>query len=297
MSIAFKTLSVSLLCFVSWHVMAQTTVQVITKKIEKTFTYRKGYEVNVEGERAEVIVESWDKDDIRILLELTARHPDKAIAERDLDAIKYVADRVKNKIYIRNYLSPNEGSATSSTLSARYTIYVPAHCPVYLKNYFGTIDVSNLLSNIKINSEFSKIGLNNLQGLMDIRTRFGDVIGANLDGDMTLNARRSDITLRDIKGNYDLNAQYGIMKIYGSKDLLSLSISAEKTDVYFFNVNPALFAYNLTAQNGEVKLPNNLKYNIIQNNEQIKRIQFKPTSEYFATITISVSFGDIFISK
>ena len=285
----------SLCCWVS-SVEAQTTVQVITKKIEKTFAYRQGYEVNVEGEKAEVIVESWDRDEIKIQLELTARHPDKAVAEKDLAAIKYLADRVKNKIYVRNYLSVAEGAPEpQAVLSARYLIYVPEECPVYLKNYFGTINVSNLLNSVKINSEFSKIGLNNVQGIMDIRTRFGDLVGANLDGDLKLNARRSDITLRDIKGHYDLTAQYGVMKIFATPELLSLNINAEKTDVFIYNANPALFGYNLSAQAGNVTLPANLQFEYLQNTEQVKRIQFKPITEYYATITISVSFGDIFV--
>ncbi|MDX1943713.1 MAG: DUF4097 family beta strand repeat-containing protein [Saprospiraceae bacterium] len=293
-----KTLILLVACFYSLELSAQVTVQVITKKIEKTFMYRKGYEVNLEGEKAEVIVESWDKDEIKIQLELTARHPDKAVAEKDLEAIKYLADRVKNKIYVRNYLSKSEGMPEpQSLLSAKYVIYVPEQCPVYLKNYFGTINVSNLFNSVKINSEFSKIGLNNIQGVMNVQTRFGDVLGTNLDGNMKLASRRSDITLQDIKGHYDLSAQYGIMRIRGTKDLLSLNINAEKMDVFLDNINPSLFGYNLTAQNGNISLPNNLKFTHLQNTDQVKRIQFKPVTEYYATITISVSFGDIFIGN
>lgn len=294
----FKNLILLVLCLWSLTASAQVTVQVITKKIEKTFTYREGYEVNVEGEKAEVIVESWDSDEIRVQLELTAKHPTKATAEKDLEAIKHLIDRVKNKIYVRNYLSTPEGAPEpQSVLSAKYTIYVPEQCPVYLKNYFGTINVSNLLNSVKINSEFSKIGLNNVQGIMDVRTRFGDVIGANLDGEMKLNARRSDITLTDIRGRYDLTAQYGIMRIRGTKDLLGLNINAEKMDVFLENINPSLFGFNLTAQNGNINMPNNMRFDYLQNTEQVKRIQFKPVTEYYTTITISVSFGNISIGK
>ncbi|MBK7872344.1 MAG: DUF4097 family beta strand repeat protein [Saprospiraceae bacterium] len=293
-----RLLFITIFYSISLGLSAQVTVQVITKKIEKSFTYRKGYEVNVEGEKAEVIVESWDKDEIKIQLELTARHPDKSIADKDIEAIKYVADRVKNKMYVRNYLSKSEGAAEpQSLLSAKYVIYVPEECPVYLKNYFGTINVSNLFNSVKINSEFSKIGLNNIQGVMNVQTRFGDVLGTNLDGNMKLTSRRSDITLQDIKGRYDLSAQYGIMRIRGTKDLLSLNIDAEKMDVFLDNINPSLFGYNLTAQNGNISFPNNLKFTHLQNTDQVKRIQFKPVTEYYATITISVSFGDIFIGN
>lgn len=282
----------------AWQLQAQVKVQIITKKIEKTFTYRTGYEVNVDGEKAEVIVESWDKDEIKVILELTAQHPDKAVAEKELESIKYLADKAKNKIYLRNYLSKEEGAPEpQSVLSAKYTIYVPEQCPVYLKNYFGTINVSNLFNSVKINSQFSKIALNNLQGMMDVTTRFGDLIGANLDGDMTLNARRSDITLRDMKGRYNLTTQYGIVKLWATKDLLSLNINADKSEVFLYTPNPSQFAYNISSQYGSIEHPNNMKFNYLQNNKEVKRIQFKPVNEYYATITVSVSFGNIFVGK
>lgn len=294
----WKTSTLLFLSIWAYSLEAQVKVQVITKKIEKTFPYRNGYEVNVEGEKAEVIVESWDKDEIKVLLELTAQHPDKSIAERDLDEIKYLADKVKNKIYLRNYLSKKEENAEpQAQLSAKYTIYVPEKCPVYLKNYFGTINVSNLFNSVKINSQFSKIALENIQGMMDVNTRFGDLIGANLDGDMVLNSRRSDITLKNIKGNYDLTTQYGIVKLWAHKDLLSLKVNADKSDVFLYNINPGQFAYNLSSQNGTIDFPNNLKYNTLQNTKEVKRIQFKPVTEYYATITVSVSFGNIFVGK
>jgi hypothetical protein len=277
---------------------AQVKVQLITKKIEKAFPYRSGYEVNVEGEKAEVIVESWDKNEIRVLLELTAQHPDKAVAEKELETVRYLADKTKNKIYLRNYLSKKEGEPEpQSILSARYTIYVPEECPVYVKNYFGVINVSNLFKSVKINSQFSKITLDNVQGLMEVTTRFGDVSGNNLDGDMILNARRSDVTLKNLKGNYNLTTQYGILNLWATKELASLNINAEKSDVFLHGINPGQFAYQLTAQNGAITLPNNLKYTTLQNTKEIKRIQFKPVTEYYATITVSVSFGDIFIGK
>ncbi len=295
----FRIFIIFLLTGLLWQApRAQVMVQVVTKKIEKSFSYRDGYEVNVEGEKAEVIVESWDRAEIKITLELTAKHPDKAIAERDLAAIRYVADKVKNKIYVRNYLSEGEGKPKAeAVLAAKYLIYVPEECPVYLKNYFGTINVSNLFNSVKINSEFSTIGLNNIRGMMDVQTRFGDLLGTSLDGNMKLSARRSDVTLRDIRGSYDLTAQYGIMKVFGTDEILSLNINTEKTDVFLYDIDPGLFGLNITAQNGKIDLPNNMQYNYLQNTDQIKRIQFKPVTEYYATITISVSFGNVFMGK
>ena len=104
--------------------MAQTTnLHVITKRLEKTFKYRETYEVNIEGEKADVSIETWNKDEIGLTVEFIAKHPDKTTAEADIEAIKYIAERVRNKIYVRNYISVPEGAPKpASNLSARYVV-------------------------------------------------------------------------------------------------------------------------------------------------------------------------------
>lgn len=279
-------------------IMAQVTVQVITKKIEKQFTYQDGYELNIEGEKAQVFIESWDKNEIDITLEITAKHTDKAVAERDLEAMQYLAQRVKNKIYLRNYLSQKDGdSAPESSFEAVYYVKVPPACPVYLKNYFGLANISNLSNRFRFNGEFSKIDLENISGNIDIRSRFGDIFGNHLDGIVNIWSRRSDITLNDIRGSFDVTAQYGTLRIFADDRLLKLNIDAEKSDVYFFNPNPEFYGYTLTANNGNVIFPGELSYEEPESKADQRKIQFKPPREFFANITITVTIGDIHVEK
>lgn len=278
---------------------AQVTVQVITKKVEKQFSYKEGYELNIEGEKAEVVIEAWDKDEIAITLEISARHPEKAIAERDLDAMQYLTQRVKNKIYVRNYLSTkDDNNPPESSFQAVYRVQVPASCPVYLKNHFGAASISNLTNSFRFNGQFSQIDLDNLKGTLDLRSRFGDIFGDHLDGVVSIWSRRSDITLNDIRGSFDITAQYGTLKIFAEDQLLKLNIEAEKSDVYFLNPNPAFYGYTLTANNGSVVFPGELTFREEATGPDQQKIQFRPPAkEYFANITITVTIGDIHVEK
>ncbi|MEZ4990066.1 MAG: DUF4097 family beta strand repeat-containing protein [Saprospiraceae bacterium] len=278
---------------------AQVTVQVITKKIEKQFPYHEGYELNIEGEKAEVVIEAWDKNEISVTLELSARHPDKAVAEKDLEAMKYLTQRIKNKIYVRNYLSIGEkDDPTESSFQAVYHVQVPADCPVYLKNHFGAASISDLTNSFRFNGQFSQIDLANLKGTLDLRSRFGDIFGDHLDGMVSIWSRRSDITLNDIRGSFDITAQYGTLRIFAEDHLLKLNIDAEKSDVYFLNPNPAFYGYTLTANNGAVVFPGELTYQEEETGPDQRKIQFHPPArEFFANITITVTIGDIHVEK
>lgn len=282
--------------FMSLH--AQEVVQVVTKTIEKEFTYKDGYEVNVEGQKAEIFVETWPQNEISVRLEISAKHPDLAVAEAELESVNFVSERLKNKIYLRNYRYGNSDQPTASILSVTYYITLPEDCPVYVKNYFGTANISNLTNRLRIFGEYSQIDINNVEGLIDIRTRFGDIIGERIDGNVTINARRSDITLYEIAGNYQINAQYGVLKLLPNQGLLGLDINAEKSEIHLYGDDPALFAYRLTATHGQVTTPNNMRLLELEDTPEVKRVQIQPPrQETFATITVAVTFGDVHVEK
>lgn len=275
-----------------------TTVNIVTKRITKAFTYVDGFEVNLEGENAEVFVESWDQEKISIQIELISKHPDKAIADRDLERMAYATKRLNKKIYIRNYIQEAENApATEAVLQARYYIQVPDECPVYLKNYFGTTNVKNLSENLRIYGEFSKIDIENIKGIVDMRTRFGDIIANKLDGDVAINARRSDIFLNEVSGNYDIDSEYGKLEIMAASDLINLDINANKTDVFLYNIDPQRHQYSLHARYGAVQVPEELQNSFVENTLQSRKINFVPQSEYYANISIQVAFGDLVIQK
>lgn len=288
--LAFLTLATS------WIALrAQTPLQVVTKTIQQTLPYSPGYEVNIEGEKAEIIVMTWDKNSVQIILELVAKHPDKKIAERDLTAMKYSIDQHGKMIYFRNYISPNIGQPKpESQIKAIYTVHLPEDCPVYVKNIFGNATISNLNNLLRLQSEYGKIFLEDLSGTLFIQTRFGDIFGERIGGNLQIDARRSDITLREISGSCDIKATYGIIKLFSDESLLKLNIEAEKSDVYFFDPHPTAYGYALTAHYGSITVPTDLKMNYLENTSTMKRATFKPARE-MASISVKISFGDIVI--
>ena len=295
MKIIHKIPSILIFLLATVSLFSQTTLQIVSKTIEKRMPYKNGYEFNIEGERAEIKVETWDKDEVKVLTEIIAKHPDKAIAERDLDLMEYSAEQHGKDIYFRNYIS-KKGVKPESELKAIYTVTLPADCPVYLKNNFGLTDVSNLTNSLKIHSEFSKILLENLKGQIGVNSRFGDITGSRIDGDVNFTTRRSDITLHEIKGNWNINAQYGVMRFFTnpSPELLTMNINAEKSDVYFFDPQPNYYGYTLTAHYGNISVPNDLKFNYLENSDQLKKAIFSSQMGQ-SNISIKISFGDITI--
>lgn len=289
----------SLWCLLQGAAAQNNALQVVTKRIDKEFSYRDGYDLNIDGERAEVHIEAWSKPSIKVQIDIIAKHSKKEQAEKDLEKMTYVVHREKNKIVLRNYLNQPEGSPEpESQIKVIYTVRVPEECPVYLKNNYGLADIKNLMSNLRLNSRFSRIGLENISGNIDISTNFGDLFADRLDGTIKIASRRSDLTLKHMRGRYDINAQYGVLNFFASEGLLDFNLNADKSSVFFHNLNPQALAYNLSVQNGRVDYPDELKFKLLDMKDSgIKKITFKPNREYSPVITINITFGDLHIGK
>jgi len=286
------------LCTISGFSQDTDLLQVVTKRINKEFAFKEGYEVNIDGDRAEVYIESWNQPLIRVQIDLVSKHESKSTAQNDLEFLQYIAQRVKNKIYLRNFLSvPDNQKAPDSRLKAVYHIKVPAECPVYLKTNYGLADVENLSNRLRINSRFTQVGLLNIKGWMDINTFFGELQGQHLDGNAAITSRRSDITLKDISGHFDINAQYGILNIFASTGLLDFNLQADHSQVFLHTPNLSNFQYTLSTQNSKLQLPSGMKFLIQETAPGVRKVTFRPKSEFYPNITINVRFGELFLGK
>ncbi|HHH49385.1 MAG TPA: hypothetical protein ENK52_00215 [Saprospiraceae bacterium] len=296
----FKGLCILILLLgMSAEVLAQETLQVVNKKIEKHLNWKKGQEINIKGERAEVNVEAWDKDEVSIVFEFIAKHPEKRIAKKEVNLFKYVAEQQGERIFIRNYISATaDGTKPVSSLKAIITIHLPKDCSVNLSNHVGAANVKNLENELNLTSEFCKITLFDLAGKVGIITKFGDLDGEKLDGYVNINARRSNITLSDLRGTYDIKAQYGIIKIFADQNISKLNIDAEKSHVFLFTPKESLFEYALTSEYGNIFVPDNMDFDFTEQTNNLQKAILQSRQDVgTVSVTIRVAFGDIDIKN
>lgn len=284
----------SFLVLMGFQTQAQTVLGVVSKKVEKEFPFKTGQTVVVEGERAEIKIETWEKNIISVKLTLIAKHPQKATAEIDLKSFNFLFDERGDKLVLRNYYA-NKIKATSE-LSAIYTVIVPAECPVQLSNYFGKTDVQDLSNSFEIDSKFGPIAMTNVSGIINVSSRFGDVFGDFLTGKVKIESHRSNITLKHLEGSFDINSKYGIIKIFADNKVIDLNIEAEKSDVYLFNPDPSEFGYDLLAHFGDITVPEDLKIIFVEKSEKMSHAVHAPGTQ-FPGVFVKITYGDIIVKK
>ena len=271
---------------------AQNVLQVATKAIEKTVAAHAIRTLHISAEKADIELIAWEKAEISIVMELSARHPDRATATTDLAKVQYIADRSGKDYFLRNYILLKEGeSKPLSNLKARYTIHLPASCAIDLKNTFGTIQIKGLTNNLKLNADFCTTSLLNIKGKGLLETTFGELKGIEITGDFTFTSDHTNLRLENIGGAVKMNTLYGNVEIQPSIGLTSLAIQSKKAVVTMLSKNWQQFDYDINSAYTTMKLPNGFKWK--RNTTDFKDAFF--SRNQIANVQINAEFGNLTI--
>lgn len=278
--------------FISGPANAQGTLQVATKKIEKTIGAPAVRTLYISAEKADIEMITWDKADISVVMELSARHPDRATATQDLSKLQYIADRNGKDFFLRNYIVLKYGEAKpASNLKTRYIIHLPPSCAVDLKNSFGTINLRGLTNQLTLKADFCTTNVTGLSGKGALNTTFGELKGNELAGTFTFTSDHTNIRLDQISGAIRLDAVYGSVEIYPTVGLTSLGIHSKKAEITLLAKNWQLFDYTINGAYATMKLPNGFKWK--RNTSDFKEAFF--SRNQLANVDINAEFGRLTI--
>jgi hypothetical protein len=278
-----------------FSVNAQTTLQVVSKNMDKTLDFKSGNALIINVEKADLTIKSWASPQVKIQVELLAKHPQLDIAKQDLNALKFVAETIGKTIYVRNYVAIDKGKEKpTSDLRAIITVWLPSDAPISIKNTFGKNNIQQYNGRIDLSSEFCKTRLSQLTGELAINTRFGELEGDNLNGKLTITSNRSNLTLKILRGLTLINATYGKISIETDRSLTTLTVNADKADVDISNPKNAAMSYFLSADYGNVSTPKSLNFNYLENSKNKKRLNLQTTASG-SKVAVSTSFGSILI--
>ncbi len=211
---------------------AAQTLQVVTKTVEKTFAADSYPKVRVWGERSDIEIMPWGRNEIKATIELTAKHPDRNTAEKDLETLHYTADKSGKTVSLHNFVVLiKNGAKPQSNLKARFIVFVPANCAVEIQNSFGKTTVKGLQTVMQLQTEFCTIELSDLRGNITARTQFGALKADNLSGMLSVVAERTDLLLQQIKGECRIKAQYGSLDIQTDKAQVKLDVETKNTEL------------------------------------------------------------------
>jgi hypothetical protein len=274
---------------------AQTTLQVLTKTIEKTALWKTGYSLEINGEKAEVEVSPSKNSEISVHAELTAKHPSMDTARLDLENWKFVVSTVGKKIYIRAYIGLKKGQNTpTSNLKAKIVVQVPAACPVSLANKLGKVRLENLIGAVAMTGEFCSFQLINLGGDVWLDSQYGSIEGSGLRGKISLKTNRADVTLSDLRSDCSVQSEYGKITVETTANSGNLAIKGSKSEVFVRIPTDSGHNVHLKSEYGTLNAPQNFEKSTGKNEVQQANLSNGVGRPF---VSVETTFGVILVQK
>jgi hypothetical protein len=149
---------------------------------------------------------------------ILGKKPDKAVAARELQYMKYALSREANTLEIRNtFIIPPEITRTQSSLEALYELTVPRKSKVEVTDKYGNVQLTAWRGKLDVTVEFGDIQLQNVAGRTSVESSYGEVRGSDIGGTFSCKSDKSDIYLDRIEARCTFNSTYGNIHLAGEK--------------------------------------------------------------------------------
>ena len=106
-----------------------------------------------------IIIDTWDKDSVKIEYKINVGTFDKDLAKETLDQISVNKYFVGRKLYLKTRFEDDFQSSFS--FSINYHLHVPPALMANITSNFGNIYITGLQKDIKINAEYGKLFIKN----------------------------------------------------------------------------------------------------------------------------------------
>jgi hypothetical protein len=155
------------------------------RNISKSYTVTSKDKLSIDNSFGDVVVNNWDKNEIKVDIEITVEASSDEKAQSILDRIVVTdnqsGDRISFKTNV-DKINDHENHKNKSKLSFHidYTVSMPTVNPLDLTNQFGKIKMSDHKGVVNLTSKFGGLTAGNLDNVDDIDVEFGDASLGNL---------------------------------------------------------------------------------------------------------------------
>ena len=197
------------------------------KYVEKSYTINSSTLLSLRNKFGEIEINSWEKNEFSIKVEIIGRGRSEDRAQRILDRIDIEISETTSEIEFETSIN-NMKNNSNEGFEVNYTISMPEVNPLDIRNSFGDVFMGNRSGDLDINVSYGSMKVGDVKGDTDLKLSFGSgSIGKIQDGDLTikysdfdiesaiqmeLNQSFSDVEINEVD-DLELDAKYGSVEI------------------------------------------------------------------------------------
>jgi hypothetical protein len=192
------------------------------KTIEKTYAVTDATELNFSNSFGKIHLESWDKKQVVVKIEIIVNASSETRAQELLDRIHINIDdsNPKSDLSFRTSID-GRNSGRNASFEINYRIDMPKNNTLDLKNSFGDVYVGPLGGSVKLDVQYGNLNTASLTGDAEVKLAFGSgysSIESFKEGELKLSYSKLSI---EEMGDVEVDSQFSTLEVdqAGSMDL------------------------------------------------------------------------------
>ena len=183
------------------------------KNISKSYTVSGDEKLSIENSFGDVAVSTWDKNEIRVEIEIGVNASTDEKAQQMMNEIS-VSDRKNgNDISFKTEIgNMGNGKKYKGNDQRRfyidYKVIMPSGNPLSIENSFGKVNIGNFIGPVSLISKFGELTTGKLSNAKKLHVEFGKAdIGAVTNPDVTFKFN-SKAFIKNISGNAKIHTEF-----------------------------------------------------------------------------------------
>jgi hypothetical protein len=232
----------------------QTTLHVVTKKIEHEYVFNKTDNLIIRAEKGVIDIQPWQSDKVKVVIKIIVKNKDLRIAKKELEYVNWKSYQKNTVLQLSNSVILPGNTNLKSIVRVEYLVRMPHGANLTVKNSFGQLKISDLSFTGKIDIQYCDLILEDIYGTIDVTSNVGDLNFSGISGSLNVSSKYSIFQINNPAGNLNLTSKYGSIKVNMIKPFSTLNISAERCDIAILNKSCMEPELNLEAKYAAINL-------------------------------------------
>ncbi|MGB5007829.1 MAG: hypothetical protein WBO39_12900, partial [Ferruginibacter sp.] len=217
--------------------------------------------LNIQNSFGSVEVKTWDRNEIKVDVEIEVSANTEALAQKMLDRISVDDEKNSKGISFETKMKDIKNSKDDkSSMSINYSISMPANNPLTIKNEFGSTTVPDFRGEVDLTSKFGSLTTGNLATIKSINVEFGKANLANITS-APVTIKFSKAVISKLSGAVKLNLEFcSSVKLNLDVNLSSLDLKTSYSTVNLKPMGDLPASYNISTSFGSFKNTSNIKF-------------------------------------
>lgn len=168
-----RNILISLLLLVSLTGYSQRFDKEKSRVIEKQYVTDGSQTLAVENSFGKIQIETWNKNEITVQVELIARAESEKEAQRVLDKLEVDIDESPSSISLETKINSQAKNSYGKAFEIHYSIKLPATNAVEIINKFGDVFVDSRKGKVMVDLSYGALKAERLEGESEIELAFG----------------------------------------------------------------------------------------------------------------------------